>query len=60
MPLCPLLPPAAPGQPTLQQLSGMYGLKQQRPDTAVMGIVGNPVSHRWVARLAGQHCRLPA
>ncbi|KAI7844252.1 hypothetical protein COHA_002050 [Chlorella ohadii] len=36
---------SAPGQPTLQQLSGMYGLKQQRQDTAVMGIVGNPVSH---------------
>lgn len=36
---------SAPGQPTLQQLSGMYGLKQQRRDTAVFGIVGNPVSH---------------
>ncbi|EFN57759.1 hypothetical protein CHLNCDRAFT_143054 [Chlorella variabilis] len=36
---------SAPGQPTLQQLSGMYGLKQQRRDTAVLGIVGNPVSH---------------
>ena len=42
----PLPPPAAPGQPTLQQLSGMYGLKQQRRDTEVFGIVGNPVSHR--------------
>ena len=53
-------PPAAPGQPTLQQLSGMYGLKQQRRDTAVLGIVGNPVSHRcapgvcgWLAGWAG-------
>lgn len=45
-------PPAAPGQPTLQQLSGMYGLKRQRRDTAVMGIVGNPVSHRWAAGCA--------
>lgn len=36
---------SAPGQPTLQQLSGLYNLKQQRQDTAVMGIVGNPVSH---------------
>ena len=43
----PLPQRAAPGQPTLQQLSGMYGLKQQRRDTEVFGIVGNPVSHRW-------------
>ena len=48
---------AAPGQPTLQQLSGMYGLKRQRQDTAVMGIVGNPVSHRWEEAGGGRHGR---
>ena len=36
---------AAPGQPTLQQLTQVYGLQRQRADTAVMGIVGNPVGH---------------
>ncbi|KAI3438702.1 hypothetical protein D9Q98_001122 [Chlorella vulgaris] len=36
---------SAPGQPTLQQLSSLYGLKEQGRNTAVLGIVGNPVSH---------------
>lgn len=38
----------APGQPTIQQLRKMYRLGSQTSYTKVLGIVGNPVSHRCV------------
>jgi 3-dehydroquinate dehydratase / shikimate dehydrogenase len=37
---------SAPGQPTLAELVGKFGLKRQGPGTKVYGIVGKPVGHR--------------
>ncbi|MEM7683167.1 MAG: type I 3-dehydroquinate dehydratase [Planctomycetota bacterium] len=38
-------PGTAPGQPTLQELTGLYRWHDQTPDTAVYGVVGWPVGH---------------
>lgn len=37
----------APGQPTVQQLRKLYRMGSQTSSTKVLGIVGNPVSHRY-------------
>ncbi|KAI8473685.1 MAG: type I 3-dehydroquinase-domain-containing protein [Monoraphidium minutum] len=36
---------SAPGQPTIQQLQGLYRFRKQGPATKLFGIVGNPVHH---------------
>ncbi len=36
---------SAPGQPTIEQLRGLYRFDSQSPATKVYGIVGNPVHH---------------
>ena len=36
---------SAPGQPTIDQLKNLYRLDTQSPETKILGIVGNPVSH---------------
>jgi hypothetical protein len=36
---------SAPGQPTIEQLKGLYRFKQQGPGSKLFGIVGNPVHH---------------
>lgn len=36
---------SAPGQPTLKDLLYLYNFRQLGPDTKVLGIIGNPVSH---------------
>lgn len=36
---------SAPGQPTINQLQGLYNFAQQGPDTKLYGIIGNPVHH---------------
>lgn len=36
---------SAPGQPTVRELVGLYRLRQQRPATRILGIIGSPVGH---------------
>ncbi|CAL4906271.1 unnamed protein product [Urochloa decumbens] len=36
---------SAPGQPTVADLINKYNIRQIGPDTKVIGIIGNPVSH---------------
>jgi 3-dehydroquinate dehydratase/shikimate dehydrogenase len=37
--------PTAPGQQDVLQLAELYRVREQRPDTAVCVVVGNPISH---------------
>ena len=39
---------SAPGQPTIDELRNLYRIGQHSGSTKVLGIVGNPVSHRYV------------
>lgn len=36
---------SAPGQPTVQQMQGLYNFTGQNPSTKLFGIIGNPVHH---------------
>ncbi|KIY95963.1 dehydroquinate dehydratase/ shikimate dehydrogenase [Monoraphidium neglectum] len=36
---------SAPGQPTIQQLQGLYRFRKQGPGSKLFGIIGNPVHH---------------
>jgi 3-dehydroquinate dehydratase/shikimate dehydrogenase len=36
---------SAPGQPTVQQMRGLFRAGQQQGDTKLYGIIGNPVGH---------------
>ena len=36
---------SAPGQPTLEELTGLYRFRHIGPDTAVFGVIGCPVAH---------------
>ena len=36
---------SAPGQPTVEDLRGLYRIHQHSRDTKVFGIIGNPVKH---------------
>jgi 3-dehydroquinate dehydratase/shikimate dehydrogenase len=45
------MPPGAPGQLTIRQLVGDYGLPALPPVSVLFGIVGNPVSHSLSPRI---------
>ena len=36
---------SAPGQPTVEELLGLYHLREQRPEWPVFGVIGNPIGH---------------
>ncbi|GDY13624.1 shikimate dehydrogenase [Planctomycetota bacterium] len=35
----------APGQPTVQEVLGLYHLRRQGPNTRIYGVIGSPISH---------------
>lgn len=37
----------APGQPSVQELSELYRIREITPSTDLYGLLGNPVSHSW-------------
>jgi 3-dehydroquinate dehydratase / shikimate dehydrogenase len=43
--------PGAPGQPSIRTFREDYGLPEQRPVSALFGVVGNPVTHSLSPRL---------